>query len=647
MGRLREPDQTEKERVIKEKLDRLRAKSRVSIMIKARSDTDPDRRMWGDHWVKYELGKAFIQLRLSLVEKDPDVILHLFGSPVKKTLPEHTYNLVWLYSHPDLVTPHNLRQFDKIYCSSQDFIPKLLAMGYNNIETMIASSSKTPVTVPIKHDIIFLGNARSSRPDGRSVVGDLQRTSFDFKVWGNLWEDLIPKKHYGGRYWDYDKLDNLYASARITLNDHHPDMAREGFVSNKVFDILASGGFTISDKNIGIERIFGQSVPQYDSVDELQELISFYLNNPAEREKRMMVGRKIALSNTYRNRAVQVARDFLPINDKNFPLHLKRNGPSDIKKILYIDLFRKENSNPYWLKAFKKCGTVHAFDIREPVDTLSPVIESFRPNHIHMGGSVKNGIIAPEFLARIKTDIGCTISVFYGDARDSAYHRDLSGVVDHIYVTNKTHIRQNKSRGLENFHYLPCGSDTEVFRPMKPEKIYDLLFIGNNNSRSRVDLLQKIHNRFDLSVAGRDWDATGLNVLPQVYGLDFSRLLGQAKILIGLIDDAWVHLEACFSNRVVNTLACGGFLIQRYTPGLESMFDNHEHLVWYQTEEDLFSLIDRYLRDPAERERIGAKGRKLIASDFTYDRAVSRILEDAVSSRKDGSHTTSRTVSKK
>ena len=624
------PVQKAKEMVIKEKLDRLRAKSRLSIMIKARSDTDPERRMWGDHWVKYELGKEFAGLGLSLVEKDPDVILHLFGSPVKNPpLPEHTYNLVWLYSHPDLVTPHNLKQFDRIYCASQDFMPKLQAMGYSNVEAMIPSTSKKPLTVPIQHDIIFLGNARSSRPDGRSVVGDLQKTSFDFKVWGNLWEDLIPKKHYGGKYWDYNELNKLYASARITMNDHHPDMAREGFVSNKVFDILASGGFAISDKNIGIERIFGQSVPQYDSAEELQELLTFYLNNPKEREKRMVVGRRIALTNTYRDRAIQVARDFLSDRGAIFPLHAPENGPGDIKKILYIDLFRKENSNPYWLKAFNKRGTVYAFDIRDPIDNLAPLIESLHPDHIHLGGSVKNGIISPEFLARVRIDIGCTISVFYGDARDSAYHRDLSGVVDHIYVTNKTHIRQNRSRGLENFYYMPCGTDTEVFRPVKSEKIYDLLFVGNNNSRSRLDLLRKIHGRFDLSVAGRAWEGTGFKVLPQAYGPDFSRLVGQAKILIGLIDDAWIHLEACFSNRVVNTLACGGFLIQRYTPGLESVFNNHEHLVWYQTEEELFSLIDRYLCDPAGRERIGEKGRKRVTTDFTYDRAVSRILEDA------------------
>jgi spore maturation protein CgeB len=107
-------------------------------------------------------------------------------------------------------------------------------------------------------------------------------------------------------------LEKLYAASRITLTDHHPDMAREGFVSNKVFDILASGGFVISDNNPGIEKIFGNTVPQYESAEHLKHLVEFYLDHPGEREKLMLRGRDIALTHTYRARAVQFTRDLLP-----------------------------------------------------------------------------------------------------------------------------------------------------------------------------------------------------------------------------------------------------------------------------------------------------------------------------------------------
>jgi spore maturation protein CgeB/predicted SAM-dependent methyltransferase len=618
------------------KLDRLLKKARVKIRIRSRSDNDPDlstRLLWGDHWVKHELGREFRRLGLSLVVKDPDVIIHLFGSP-GDALPDNTYNVVWLYSHPDMVTTENLGQFDKILCASPDFMPKLKAMGYTNVEIMIPSTSKRPSEVPITHDIIFVGNARSRRPDGRSVVRHMGQTPYDFKVWGNLWEHILPTKYYGGRYWDYRKLDRLYASARITLTDHHPDMAREGFVSNKIFDILASGGFAISDRNPGLEKIFGKAVPQYESADHLQELVEFYLVNPDEREKLMFKGREIALNNTYRDRAIQFAREFLPpAKGRILPVSPGKDGSRQGKKITYIDLFRKENSNPFWLKTLQKYGEVQPFDIRDDLATLAPRIASFRPDHIHLGGSVKKGIIRPKFLAKVKVDSGCTISAFYGDGRYSTYHYDLGWVVDHIYTSNKTHIEQNRSLGLANFHYLPCPTDPEIFRPMKGVKKHDLLFVGNNNNLCRLELLRKIHHRFNLSVAGTGWKGEGFEALTEAYGPEFSRLVGQARILLGLIGDEWSGLEAYFSNRVANTLACGGFLIQRYTPGLEKVFRDQEHLVWYRTEEELFDLIERYLGQPAERKRIARQGRELVVSSFTYDRAVARILEEAGANR--------------
>jgi spore maturation protein CgeB/predicted SAM-dependent methyltransferase len=602
-------------------------------MIRSRSDNDPDvsiRLLWGDHWVKYELAREFRRLGLSVVEKNPDVIIHLFGSPVDAP-PEHTYNMVWLYSHPDMVTTENLRQFDKIFCASPNFTPKLGAMGYTKVETMIPSTSKRPAKVTIKHDIIFVGNARSRRPEGRSVVHDMDTTLHDFKVWGNLWEHILPGKYYGGRYWDYRRLGALYASARITLTDHHPDMAREGFVSNKIFDILASGGFAISDENAGLEKIFEKAVPQYGSPDHLHELVEFYLSNPAERERLMLMGREIALDNTYRDRAIQFAREFLPpVKGNIFPISSRKGIAHGRKKIIYIDLFRKENSNPFWLKAFQKHGEVQPFDIRrDDLDTLAPRIASFRPDHIHLGGSVKKGIFRLEFLAQVKANSGCTISAFYGDARYSTYHYDLGWVADHIYMSNKTHIEQNGSLGLANFHYLPCPTDPEVFRPVDGEKKHDLLFVGNNNNLSRLELLRKIHQRFNLSVAGAGWEGEGFKILTEAYGPEFSLLVGQARILLGLIGDQWSGLEAYFSNRMTNTLACRAFLIQRYTPGLEVIFRNHEQLVWYRTEEELLSLIEHYLGQPAKRERIARQGRELVTSSFTYDRAVSRILEEA------------------
>jgi hypothetical protein len=297
-----------------DKVERLRKKKGpISVGVHTRSDreTDPQMRLlWGDHWVRQELEKALYGLGFDQGRKHPDMNIHLFGSPAR-ALDEHALNMVWLFSHPDMVTIENLRPFDYIFCASSHFLPKLRAMGYLNVELMPACTSKTPVQAPIEHEMIFLGNARESRPDGRAIVGDMIRTGLDFKVWGNLWERILPQKNYGGRYWDYGRLEELYASAKITLNDHHPDMEREGFVSNKVFDILASGGFVISGKNKGLSPLFGDAVPEYESSEHLKEIVQYYLGNPEERQRLMAKGLKTARTHTYRERTIQFTRELI------------------------------------------------------------------------------------------------------------------------------------------------------------------------------------------------------------------------------------------------------------------------------------------------------------------------------------------------
>ena len=288
-------------------------KGTVSVDIRTHSDreTDPEMRLlWGDHWVRQELGKELSGLGFEQGRTCPDIVIHLFGSPARN-VDEHALNLVWLHSHPDMATTENLRPFDYIFCASSHFLPTLTAMGYLNVELMPACTSKTPVQVPVEHDMIFLGNARESRSDGRAIVGDMIATGLDFKVWGNLWEGILPPKNYGGRYWDYERLEELYASAKITLNDHHPDMERERFVSNKVFDILASGGFVISGKNEGLAPLFEDAVPEYESPEHLKKIVEYYLDHPEKRRCLMEKGQKIARTHTYAERAIQFTRKWV------------------------------------------------------------------------------------------------------------------------------------------------------------------------------------------------------------------------------------------------------------------------------------------------------------------------------------------------
>jgi spore maturation protein CgeB len=176
-------------------------------------------------------------------------------------------------------------------------------MGFN-ADLMIGATARRPICAEIKYDIVFVGNTALMR-GGRAIVRDLGETKYNFKVWGRGWEGILPEKNRAGSYIDNWSLGNLYASSLIALSDHRENMRREGFVTLRVFDILASGGFCISDRNRGLDEIFGDAVPQYDSPGQLRELIDFYVEHPEERARLMKKGREIALGHTWQKRAEQ------------------------------------------------------------------------------------------------------------------------------------------------------------------------------------------------------------------------------------------------------------------------------------------------------------------------------------------------------
>lgn len=646
----------------------------IRLRIISPSDAEKDlysQLQWSDYWIKYELIKALGQLPdLCLTDYQPHAVLHLFGFPAQ--LDPRIYTMGWIYGHPDMLTDLELLHYDHLFCYSSLFQKELQRRGYSS-ELMIGATGKLPATVQkARYPATFVGNARAGG-GSRPAVDALLESGEDFRVWGKGWEGKLSRKNLAGSYFDYAQLNELYASSEFVLNDHHPDMARWGFVSFRIYDALASGGFVVSDRNPGIKEIFSDTVPQFSGGQELREILTYFRAHPQEKERLRKQGMRIALSHAWESRAAQIYWHLMWVADpalKQFKGQILRSAlvsPAAQKrweaihqclqdrmvmgaagatkseaseplnggdllvgrpKVLYLDLFRPENSNLYWLRAFKRLAEVDTFDIRENFAELKDRIRVFHPDHIHLGGSVKHGMVKPELLQEMKDLLGCSISVFYGDAAYSDYHAELSRVVDRIYITNKTHIQINSEKGLGNFSYLPCPTDPEVFKAVPAEKTYDLLFIGNNNNDSRLDLLKRLGEKFNLAVAGANWEETGLQALPSAYGEHFSGVCAKAKILLGLVGDEWKHLEAYFSNRLVNVLATGSFLIQTYTPGLEEVFTNREHLVWYQNEAELFDLIGYYVHNDSERRKIARAGQEKVLDQYTYERQVARILEE-------------------
>ena len=255
----------------------------------------PERRVWGDYWFKENLIKEFVKHGYPVDNSKPRVLLHLFGEPIDKISSE-TYNILWIHSHPDRITSRVLEKYRKIYCISPSFTRKIKEMGFE-AETLMMPTNMEPVETKKKFDIVFVGNTRQRT--ARRIVSAMGTPPYVIKIWGWGWKGLIPDEWYGGEYYEYGRLNELYSSARIVLNDHHEDMQREGFINPRILDVLASGGFVISDWVLGIEEFFDCSVPVYHTPEDLRRLLEEFVDDKSARDDRSRKGRERIKQHTY------------------------------------------------------------------------------------------------------------------------------------------------------------------------------------------------------------------------------------------------------------------------------------------------------------------------------------------------------------
>ena len=106
---------------------------------------------------------------------------------------------------------------------------------------------------------------------------------------------------------DNEVLPTVYSSAGVVLNDHWRTMRAWGFVSNRLFDVLACGTPVISDPVDGIDELFDGAVLEYRTPDELRALVDEVLADPEAARQRAERGREIVLaSHTFDHRAGQL-----------------------------------------------------------------------------------------------------------------------------------------------------------------------------------------------------------------------------------------------------------------------------------------------------------------------------------------------------
>ena len=190
--------------------------------------------------------------------------------------------------------------------------------------------------------------------------------------------------------------------------------------------------------------------------------------------------------------------------------------------------------------------------------------------------------------------------------------------------------------------YLPSFPSTRLSSHLK--KIYgsQIAFIGNifqppvadeKIALRRFRLFEKINKKYQLKawgpqvrhLYGKRRNCLGYSVTEwPAYNEELVKICQAADIVLGI--NTVNTIELYFSNRTFLTLASGGFHLTHYVPGLETMFDNHKHLVWFKSDEECLDLIAYYLKHPHLRQKISQRGRRLVRKKYSMKRQLNRIL---------------------
>ena len=180
------------------------------------------------------------------------------------------------------------RGYDLILTSFPHFVPRLRALGVASEFFRIGFDPSILQRLgTIEKDIpaSFVGGIGRHHGKAVPILEHLARnTPIEFFGYGveNLDPQSPIRPRHHGEVWGLDMYRAL-ARSRITLN-RHISVAENNANNMRLYEATGVGTLLLTDKKDNLGELFeiGKEVLAYESPEEAAELISYYLNHPAE-----------------------------------------------------------------------------------------------------------------------------------------------------------------------------------------------------------------------------------------------------------------------------------------------------------------------------------------------------------------------------
>ncbi|WP_107767613.1 glycosyltransferase [Nocardioides terrigena] len=239
-----------------------------------------------------------------------DVVLVLRGLDLVAPHPD-ALNMEWIISHPDLVTAEEIKGFDLVYAASVSWPTQVRRDWGLRVSPLLQCTDPryfhpdrgVPDTGPA---VLFVGNSRGVF---RHAVRTALAADADLTVHGADWDEYLDPQMVASSGVPNDEVGVLYASAGVVLNDHHVDMRRDSFLSNRLFDAAACGARIATDEVSGLDETFGALVQPFADEHDLARLVRPPYTAFPDNETRRELARRIVAEHTFDQRAATLVED--------------------------------------------------------------------------------------------------------------------------------------------------------------------------------------------------------------------------------------------------------------------------------------------------------------------------------------------------
>lgn len=440
----------------------------------------------------------------------------------------------------------------------------------------------------------------------RDIIDYLNPSELPYacKIYGVNWEQIDKFKECAQGFVLYEDMPKIYQNTKIVIDDANHVTKAYGAVNSRVFDALAAGALVMTNGIIGAAETFGGLLPSFETSEEFNEKLAYYLQNDAEREDLIHRLQQFVLENhTYDVRARKLKEILLSYNTyevDEYSIDICGAMPEDETKKFWGD----QHFAMAMKREFEELGYHVSVLARDRWYDMSKskyviVLRGTKPYYPSVNDGKKYimwNISHPEDL---------TIEEY--------------NLYDYVFFASD---RMKKQIGSlikpESGVLLQCVDDKVMTYEDKENKEYELLFVGNSRHVYRQILKDLLPTEHKLSVYGRHWEDYPVQDYVVSDYMDNDKV-GQAyhdaKILL---NDHWDDMKeyGIISNRIFDALAVGAFVISDYLSEIEDVFDGA--VVTYQTKEELKEKVDYYMEHNKAREELAAKGKELVLKEHTF-----------------------------